>query len=609
MAAAAEALPRWDMTVVYPGLDSPEFTASFAAATKQVSDLAALFDRHRIERTENQAIDATLLAAFDEVTTRLNEAMAAQETLDAYISAFVETDTRDDIAQARTSELDSARVAMTQLGSRYVAWVGGLDLDALLQASEVARAHEFPLRQIQVDAGHQMSPAEEDLVAALGPSAGSAWGRLHGNLSSQIDVAVELDGERQTLPMSAVRNLAHHVDREVRRRAFEAEIAAWEQAALPLAASLNGIKGEVLTLSRRRRWESPLAEMLHLNRIDEATLAAMLDAAERAFPDFRRYLKAKARALGVPALAWYDLFAPVGGGDDKARWSYANSEAFILEHFGSYSERMREFAARAFRERWIDAEPRPGKVDGAFCMWLQNDESRILANFEPSYGAMSTLAHELGHAYHNLNEAGLTPLQRDTPLTMAETASIFCETVVKEAALANASAPEQLAILEASLQDNCQVVVDISSRFRFERGVFAGREERDLSIEELNGLMLRAQRETYGDGVDGATLHPYMWAVKGHYYSTGISYYNFPYMFGLLFGLGVYARSKEEPEAFRARYDDLLASTGRADAATLAARFGIDLREPGFWEASLALVRADIDRFEGLVDGEARVAQ
>ena len=347
--------------------------------------------------------------------------------------------------------------------------------------------------------------------------------------------------------------------------------------------------------------------MLHVNRIDEATLAAMLGAAERAFPDFRRYLRAKARALGLPALAWYDLFAPVGGGDEHERWGYAKSREFILENFGSYSGRMREFAARAFREGWIDAEPRPGKVDGAFCMWLRNDESRILANFEPSYGAMSTLAHELGHAYHNLNEAGLTPLQRGTPMTMAETASIFCETVVKEAALGTASPAEQLTILEASLQDNCQVVVDISSRFRFERNVFAGRAERELSIDELNELMLQAQRDTYGDGLDGAALHPYMWAVKGHYYSTGTSFYNFPYMFGLLFGLGVYARSKDDPESFRAQYDDLLASTGRADAATLAARLGIDLREPAFWDASLGLVRADIDRFEELVDGRAEL--
>ncbi len=455
---------------------------------------------------------------------------------------------------------------------------------------------------MKIDAVHQMSPAEEDLLAALRPSAGGAWSRLHANLSSQLEVTVEIDGERQTLPMSGVRNLAHSPDRDLRRRAFAAEIETWEQAALSLAASMNGIKGEVLTVSARRGWDSPLAAMLHANRIDQETLDAMLGAAEEFFPDFRRYLKAKARALGLSQLAWYDLFAPVGGNTDPGRWSFENGQEFIIQHFGSYSDRLRSFAERAFAERWIDAEPRPGKSDGAFCMWLQGDESRILANYEPSYGAVSTLAHELGHAYHNLCEVGLTALQRGTPMTMAETASIFCETIVKDAALVGASEDEQFTILEASLQDACQVVVDISSRFRFERAVFAQRDERDLSIDELKALMLNAQAETYGDGLDASTYHPYMWAVKGHYYSASESYYNFPYMFGLLFGLGLYARSTDDPDGFRAAYDDLLAHTGRADAATLAARFGIDLRQPAFWRASLELIRADIDRFEKLVD-------
>jgi oligoendopeptidase F len=220
---------------------------------------------------------------------------------------------------------------------------------------------------------------------------------------------------------------------------------------------------------------------------------------------------------------------------------------------------------------------------------------------------MSTLAHELGHGYHNLNLADRTMLQRDTPMTLAETASIFCETIVREAALARADAAERLEILEASLQGSCQVVVDITSRFLFERRVFEGRQQRELSVGELNEFMLQAQRETYGDGLDEALLHPYMWAMKPHYYSAGRSFYNFPYMFGLLFGLGLYARYRQDPEQFRASYDDLLSSTGLADAATLAARFGIEIRTPAFWAASLDIVRGDIDRFESLVARSSEV--
>src|SRR5262249_36262382 len=198
--------------------------------------------------------------------------------------------------------------------------------------------------------------------------------------------------------------------------------------------------------------------------------------------------------------------------------------------------------------------------------------------------------------YHNLNHGARSMLQRDTPMTLAETASIFCETIVRQAALAQADEREQLLILEASLQGSSQVVVDITSRFLFEQRVFAGRSRRELSVEELNGLMIEAQKETYGDGLDATLLHPYMWAMKPHYYSAGRSFYNFPYMFGLLFALGLYAQYQGDPERFKASYDDLLASTGLADAASLAARFGFDIRTAEFWRASLDIVRSDIKR-------------
>jgi oligoendopeptidase F len=191
-------------------------------------------------------------------------------------------------------------------------------------------------------------------------------------------------------------------------------------------------------------------------------------------------------------------------------------------------------------------------------------------------------------------------LQRSTPMALAETASIFCETIIRNAALQKAGQQEQIAILEASLQGSCQVVVDITSRFLFEQRLFERRRQRELSIDELNNLMLDAQRETYADGLDERALHPYMWAMKPHYYSSKVSFYNYPYMFGLLFGLGLYARYKEDGEQFKTSYDELLSSTGLADAATLAAQFGIDVRSVDFWRKSFAIVREDIEQFEKL---------
>jgi pepF/M3 family oligoendopeptidase len=356
-------------------------------------------------------------------------------------------------------------------------------------------------------------------------------------------------------------------------------------------------------VTARRGWATALDAALFDAHIDQATLDAMLGAAREYFPVFRRYLNAKAYTLGLPRLAWYDLFAPVAEG--TRAWSYEEANQFLVEQFATFTPRLSAFAARAFHERWIDAEPRPGKQDGAYCVWVQKDESRVFANYKPAFGGLSALAHELGHGYHNMLLASRTMLQRDTPMTLAETASIFCETIVRNAALAEAErdgdTKSQIEILEASLQGSCQVIVDITSRFLLEQGVFEKRRERELSVEELNALMRDAQRQTYGDGLDPDALHPYMWAMKPHYYSAGRSYYNFPYMFGLLFGLGLYARYQQAGEDFTARYDDLLASTGLNDAATLAQRFGIDIRDGAFWRASLDLIRADVARFEELV--------
>lgn len=599
MAETASGLPRWDMSVVYPGVESAEFDRDFRRLARDVADLGALFDAQGVGLREPGPLDAATVAIFETVTARFNAVLEAAETIDAYLYAFISTDSRDAVAQARLSEYEQLAARLTQLGIRFTAWVGSLDVEALIRASGVAAAHAYPLRRACEQAKHLMSPAEENLAAELRLTGGVAWQKLWGSISSQITVPIEREGRSFEMPMSALRNLAHEPDRALRRRAYEAELAAWQRHAVPLAAAMNGIKGEVSTLSRRRGWESPLAAALFDNGIDRQVLEAMLGAAREYFPVFRRFLQAKARALGLEKLTWYDLFAPVGA--SSSRWDFAQAAEFVQAQFGSYSPRLRDLAARAFAERWIDAEPREGKRDGAFCLHLRRDESRVLANYQPTLTGVTTLAHELGHAYHNLTLADRLPLQRETPMVLAETASIFCETTVRLAALQKADRQEQLAILNDELTEAVQVVLDITSRFLFEQGVFERRAQRELSVEELNELMLRAQRDTYGDGLDQTVLHPYMWAAKPHYYSVGAQYYNFPYMFGLLFGLGLHVRYQADPEGFKAGYDELLSTTGLADAATLAGRFGIDIRSPQFWRSSLAAIKANVDRFEALV--------
>ena len=592
-------LPRWDMSMVYPGLDSPAFEQGFAQVVGDIQDLEQFFDAHAIMEKAPAASISETVQTFEEAVARLNAVMEETLTLNVYITCFVHTNTQDTLAQAKASELQPPLVTLRQLSTRFTAWIGGLDIEALRERSAMAREHAYMLSKAKTRAAHLMTPSEESLASELNVSAGGAWAKLHSDVASQLAIPLELAGEQRVLSMSMVRNLAYDADRDVRKRAYEAELAGWKRVDVPMAAALNSIKGEVITLAKHRKWASPLDASLFDSNIDRATLEAMLTAAQESFPDFRRYLHAKARALNVPRLAWYDLFAPVGSSDRV--WEYGEASQFIIQQFGTFSSRLSDFAARAFREHWIDAEPHAGKVDGAYCVPLRKDESRVLANFKPSYGGMSTLAHELGHGYHNLNLAQRTMLQQETPMTLAETASIFCETIIRHAALQDANTQEQIAILEASLQGSCQVVVDISSRFLFEQRVFERRKQRELSVDELNALMVEAQRETYGDGLDESALHPYMWAMKPHYYSSEYSFYNYPYMFGLLFGLGLYARYQKDPEGFKKGYDALLSQTGLADAATLAAQFTIDIHAVDFWRASLDIIRSDIDRFEQLI--------
>jgi oligoendopeptidase F len=594
-------LPRWDLSALFPSLDSPEFAEGFDRLLSGIDQLTHLFEEVEITATSTTRSGTAPVTDFERVLNALNDVSQQLESMGSYLYGCISTDSRNELAQARFSQLQERAVALDKLQTRFTAWVGTLPIEEFAERSTLAAEHEFPLRQLNVAARHLMSEEAEALAAELSPSSGAAWAKLHDNLTSQITAKVELDGREQTLPMSAIRNLAMEPDRDLRHRAWQAELGAWEAHALPVAAALNGVKGQVLTLAARRNWADPLDESLFWSAIDREVLDVMVEEARAALPEFRRYLRLKAKLLGITDLAWYDLLAPVG--DAGRTWTWPEATAFIEAQFGAYSDRLKGLARRAFVDNWIDAGPRPGKVGGAYCMWLFGDESRILANYSPGYDGVTTLAHELGHAYHNLNEAGLTPLQRRTPMILAETASTFCETLVKEAALVDAEPGERIYILEQAAQGACQVVVDILSRFDFEQALFAGRRERELSIGELNRLMLAAQEAAYGDALSKDERHPYMWAVKGHYYSPQLSYYNYPYLFGLLFGLGLYAIYRREPAAFPDRYDALLASTGRASAADLAARFDIDLRDRGFWRSSLAVIRDDIDRLEELAAG------
>ncbi len=595
-------LPRWHLDFPFPGLNSPEFEEALARIRRDVESLQAFFDEHGIRKPEKPIpTTETVARVFEEALRRLDQLGEDFQVLSSYVHAHVSTNSRDSLAQARMSEIQALTVPLMVISTRFTAWLGSLDHERLMELSPRAREHRLLLEEARVEAQHQMSVAEEQLAAEFSLVAGSAWGRFYGTYTSQITVPVKIKGEEKTLPMSVLRTLSRRPDPEVRRAAYEAELRAWEQHAMPLAAALNGVKGEVLILTRHRNWPSPLDEALFQNRIQRQTLDAMLTAAREYFPVFRDYLRAKARALGHERLPWYDLFAPLGRA--SRTWTFEEAQQFILEQFGTYSEKLRRFGERAFAESWIDAEPREGKRDGGFCMRYYKDQSRILVNFDPSFNSVRTLAHELGHAYHNLQLSQHPPTKRETPMTLSETASTFTENLVTQAYLHLVTDPqEKLYLLEASLQHANQIVVDITSRFLFEQAVFERRSQRELTVPELRDLMLQAQEETYGDALHPEFRHPYAWASKPHYYSSRRSFYNFPYMFGELFGLGLVAEYERDPQGFRERYDDLLASTGLYTAEELTARFGFDIQSPDFWRRSLETLARRVWEFQRLLE-------
>ncbi len=575
-----ETLPRWDLTPLFAEIETPEFREAWARLEGAIEAFEAL-----VERLGVGGPDAPhTAAALEQVAAAYDAADEALTPLKAYLQLRIATDAEDRPAAAKLSELEGLTLRLDRLRPRLVRWWGGFPAD--FEAGPYRRL----LAEARVRAAHQMSEPEETLAAELTRSGARAWTRLHGNVTSRIRV----DFEGEELPITALRNLAYDADPVRREAAYRKELEAWREHQDVIAASLNGVKGERAVLVRRRGWADALEPTLLERRITRAALEAMQRAVEASFPDWRRYFRAKARFLGKERLDWWDLFAPVGR--SQKRWSWSEARDFIVRHLQGFSPAAAELADRAFRERWIDAEPRVGKRGGAFCMHVGGGASRILANYSPTFDAVSTLAHELGHAYHNLRLAERPALLRTTPMTLAETASIMNETVVTQAALVELEGDEALAVLETWLQGAAQVVVDIHSRFLFESWVFERRAARELGPEEFAQLMEEAQRRTYGDAL--ASYHPYMWAVKPHYY--GSDFYNYPYTFGLLFGLGLYRAYRDDPEGFAGRYDALLADTGLEDAAALAGRFGFDLEDEAFWAGGLELLAEQIARFEAL---------
>lgn len=508
-------------------------------------------------------------------------------------------------ANAKNSEAKKASVVLKQKETLtknvqvvFIKWLGKLEnIDEIINASEELKNHEFIIKELDSKNDYMLSEEVEVALSKMALTGSSSWENLRNTLTSNHMVPITIDGKEEILSINKVKNMQFSSDKTLRKIASEAERKSNKVIEEGVASALNGIKGEVITVCDMKGYKSPLSKTLIDARMDEETLNSMLEAMKESLNDFQKYFRKKAQLLGhKDKLPYYDIMAPISTSEKE--YTYEETRDFIVKHFSSFSKDMGAMAERAFNDRWIDSEVRDGKRGGAFCSNLHViKQSRILCSFSGSFKNVCTLAHELGHAYHGMILGAEDILNTKYPMPLAETASIFSETMVRNAALKDADKEEALGILGAELVNCASVIVDIYARFLFEKEVFERRKNGDLSVDEIKEIMVCAEKEAYGEAIDETTLDPYAWIHKPHYYFTERNFYNFPYAFGLLFAKGLYSQYLKEGDAFVEKYNKILSLTGKANIYDVTKFAGIDVHDINFWRSSLDIIRKDIEKF------------
>ncbi len=576
---------EWSLKELYDGYDDPSFAADTAELDKVIESLT--------KKTQDLSGDAkeTLLSVLKDLE-RITELTGK---LMLYVSLRQSACTTDERASSLMDRFSGKLSLLAAPRTRFDQYVAGLaDLEELIASDPMLTDYAFLLRNTKEDAKYLLDDKCETIIALYENSGSDAWGNLQSYLTSTVPV--EYRGE--TITLSDVRNLAYDPDPQVRKDAFHAELACYDRIKDAVAFSLNSIKLEVLNRCRLKGFESPLAETLHESRMTAATLEALLAAMREYLPRLQPFYRHKARLLGHEGgLPWYDLFAPLSAGGEK--YTAESARDYLLERFSSFDSELTEMVRTAFDEGWIDFYPREGKVGGAFCAEaFPIRASRILTNFAGSFDDVVTLAHELGHAFHNLNLYDNRPLNRDYSMPLAETASTFNEVLVMNDAIRQASDPvKRRALMHEQLSGDLQIICDIYSRFRFESAVFENRDESFMFPPQLCEMMLQAQKEGYGDGLDWAEPHSYMWLCKSHYYSGGLSFYNWPYAFGGLLARGLYACYEKEGAAFVPKYKSFLKAAAVMTAEDAGRVAGIDLTDADFWRSGLEGLAEEVEEF------------
>ncbi len=583
----------WDLEVFFEGgSTSPQLRTHLEETKQKITHVKEAVNTFEVPTSANDAEQLLdILHQMTDVSKHLRQAGAV-------VGCYLAADTTDKEALLLQGEMSSLNAIYTPVALKFqqtLAMIEDAVWEALI-ATEQLRTYEFILNEWRDEVALKLTESEENIITALSIDGYEAWGNLYNQLVSDIQVEIEVDGEKKQLSVGQASNLSSHPDARIRKEAYEKLEEAWTQKEAFFASTLNHIAGFRLAVYEKRGWDSVLQEPLNYNRMKQETLDAMWGAIRAQQAPFVQYLDEKAALLGEEKMHWYDLDAPVT--NSTKTLSYDEGAAFILKHFGEFGKELEAFSRKAFEDRWIEAEDRANKRPGGFCTGMpMSEQSRIFMTYSGTMSNVATLAHELGHAFHSYALRPVPYLNRGYAMNVAETASTFAEMIVADAAVKSAETKEEkIALLEDKIQRSVAFFMNIQARFLFETRFYEARKKGIVPAQKLNELMVEAQQEAYGEALDVA--HPHFWASKLHFYMTSVPFYNFPYTFGYLFSLSIYAKALEEGKNFEEKYMALLRDTAVMTVEELAMKhLGEDITKQAFWAKGVTLCVEDVKEF------------
>ncbi|MBI2998992.1 MAG: M3 family oligoendopeptidase [Deltaproteobacteria bacterium] len=591
---------NWDLASYFREFNGEEMQA-FKAALQ--SDIQSILRRAAsLPDVADECEDG-----WEEVVLQAEEIQKRLSHISSYIGCLASADSRNEDYRKEEAWLARLRAEFSKV---RIEWLRAIkrasdELFSSFAGREAFRGAEHYLRRLREESRRTMTAEKEGLAADLGVDGLHAWGRLYDTLSGKLDFDMRYpDGRRERLPMSQRRSLMERPDRRVRQAAFQGGNAAWERVEDTAAGALNAISGTRLSLNRHRGIEDFLEVALFQSAISQKTLNAMFEAlyAELELP--RRILRLKAKTMGVRAVAWYDLGAPLElAGQEAISWEEAKT--LVQDSFFRAYPGLGAFFGTVVDKQWVDWELRPGKRPGGFCAGsLLTNEQRIFMTFNEAMGDVLTLAHEAGHAFHSHLMRDLRPYARMYPMTLAETASTFGEMLLVRSLVQDPSVSDaqKAFLLDIETGHSAVYLLDIPVRFEFEKALYEERSRGEVSVSRLKSLMIETQRRVFGDVLEEGGEDPYFWASKLHFYITGVSFYNFPYTFGFLLSRGLFAMFQKEGTDFLARYESFLRLTGSDTAENVARRsIGRDLESPGFWAEAIRSLEEPLGQLETLL--------